>query len=65
VRVGGYQMEDLGYCIVVKEYEAGWSFSLQGDDANQFRDEWDAYQLGVGNNFRHFLSTHDYDTLFQ
>ena len=58
-------MEDLGYCIVVKEYEAGWSFSLQGDDANLFRDEWDAYQLGVGNNFRHFLSTHDYDTLFQ
>lgn len=65
MRIGGYQMEDLGYCIVVKEYEAGWSFSLQGDDANQFRDEWDAYQLGVGNNFRHFLSTHDYDTLFQ
>ena len=65
MRIGGYQMEDLGYGVEVREYEAGWSFFIQGDDAQQFRDEWDAYQLGVSNNFRHFLSTHEYDTLFK
>jgi hypothetical protein len=47
---------DSGFGLSVTEYEAGWSFWLQGDDAQQFRDEWE---------FRHFLSTHDYDTLFQ
>jgi len=56
---------DSGFGLSVTEYEAGWSFWLQGDDAQQFRNEWEAYQLGVGNNFRHFLSTHDYDSLFQ
>ena len=63
--IGGYQMEDLGYGIVVKEYEAGWSFCLQGDDANLFRDEWDQWQEYRDNNFRQFLSEHNYDTLFQ
>ena len=63
--IGGYTLMDSGYGLSVTEYEAGWSFWLQGDDAQQFRDEWEAYQLGVGNDFRHFLSTHDYDTLFQ
>jgi hypothetical protein len=65
MNIGGYQMKDLGYGVEVREYEAGWSFFIQGDDAQQFRDEWDAYQLGVDNNFRHFLSTHEYDTLFK
>ena len=58
-------MKDLGYGVEVREYEAGWSFFIHGDDAQQFRDEWDAYQLDVDNNFRHFLSTHEYDTLFK
>jgi hypothetical protein len=61
--IGGFTLMDSGFGISVTEYEAGWSFWLQGDDAQQFRDEWEAYQLGVGNNFRHFLSTHDYDTV--
>ena len=64
MRIGGYQMEDLGYCIVVKEYEAGWSFSLQGDDANQFRDDWEKAQ-DYDIPFRTFLNYYDYDTLFQ
>lgn len=57
-------MEDFGYCIVVKEYEAGWSFSLQGDDANQFRDDWEKAQ-DYDIPFRTFLSYYEYDTLFQ
>jgi len=62
--IGGYQMEDLGYGIVVKEYEAGWSFWLQGDDAQQFRDDWE-YAQEYDIPFRTFLSYYDYDTLFQ
>ena len=58
-------MEDLGYGIKVVEHEAGWSFWMQGDDAQQFRDEWEAYQERVDNDFRHFLSTHEYDGLFK
>ena len=65
MRIGGYQMEDLGYGIKVVEHEAGWSFWMQGDDAQQFRDEWEAYQERVDNDFRHFLSTHEYDGLFK
>ncbi len=65
MRIGGYQMEDLGYGIKVVEHEAGWSFWMQGDDAQQFRDEWEAYQERVDNDFRHFLSIYSYDGLFQ
>lgn len=65
MRIGGYQMEDLGYCVEVREYEAGWSFLLQGDDAQQFREEWEMWQEIVGNDFRDFLSSNEYDTLFQ
>ncbi len=65
MRVGGYQMEDLGYGIKVVEHEAGWSFWMQGDDAQQFRDEWEAYQERVDNDFRHFLSIYSYDGLFK
>ena len=63
--IGGYTMKDLGYGVEVTEVEAGWSFFVHGDDAQQFRDEWDEYQLCVDNNFRHFLSSHEYDTLFK
>jgi hypothetical protein len=65
MRIGGYQMEDLGYGIKVVEHEAGWSFWMQGDDAQQFRDEWEAYQERVDNDFRHFLSIYSYDGLFK
>ena len=58
-------MEDLGYGLKVVEHEGGWSFWAQGDDAQQFRDEWEAYQERVDNDFRHFLSTHEYDGLFK
>jgi len=58
-------MEDLGYGIKVVEHEAGWSFWMQGDDAQQFRDEWEAYQERVDNDFRHFLSIYSYDGLFK
>ena len=36
------------YCMTLSE--------LTQRVTKQFRDEWDAYQLGVDNNFRHFLS---------
>ena len=65
MRIGGYQMEDLGYGVEVREYEAGWSFFLQGDDAQRFREEWEMWQEIVGNDFRDFLSSNEYDTLFQ
>ena len=65
MRIGGYQMEDLGYGIKVVEHEAGWSFWMQGDDAQQFKDEWEAYQERVDNDFRHFLSIYSYDGLFK
>ena len=65
MRIGGYQMEDLGYGLKVVEHEGGWSFWLQGDDAHQFRDEWKAYQKRADNDFRHFLSIYSYDGLFK
>lgn len=65
--VGGYQMETHhnGLGVTVSQYEAGWSFYLQGEDAAQFLEEWDAWQEDHGNNFRDFLSAFEYDTLFQ
>jgi len=36
---------------------------LQGDDAQQFREDWAAAE-DVGVAFRYFLSYYDYDTLF-
>ena len=42
MRIGGYQMEDLGYGLKVVEHEGGWSFWLQGAAAHQLRDEWEA-----------------------
>ncbi len=62
--IGGYTMKDLGFAIEVNEYEAGWSFFLQGDDAQQFRDEWELaqeYEIPFGT----FLRDHEYNTLFQ
>jgi hypothetical protein len=41
MRIGGYTLDDKGYGLEVKEYESGWSFWLQGDDADQFRTEWE------------------------
>ena len=38
--IGGYKMIDRGFAIEVEEYEAGWSFLLQGDDADNFRSAW-------------------------
>ena len=62
--IGGYTMKDRGVAIEVHEYEAGWSFLLQGDDAQQFRDEWELaqeYDIPFGT----FLRDHEYNTLFQ
>lgn len=56
-------MKDDGYGITVSEYEAGWSFFLQGDDAAQFRNEWEAADL-AGINFKSFLYNHEYTQLF-
>jgi hypothetical protein len=62
--IGGYKLEDEGYAIIVKEYEAGWSFCLQGDDAQQFRDEWEqAQEYDIP--FGQFLWDHEYTQLFQ
>lgn len=63
--IGGYTMKDEGYGLSVTEYEAGWSFWLQGDDADRFREVWEDWQESRDNNFRQFLSEYDYDTLFQ
>ncbi len=57
-------MNDSGFSIEVKQYEAGWSFLLQGDDANQFRSEWETAQK-YGLSFGTFLNDHEYNTLFQ
>ena len=62
--IGGYTMKDRGFAIEVYEYEAGCSFLLQGDDAQQFRDEWELaqeYDIPFGT----FLRDHEYNTLFQ
>ena len=62
--IAGYRMKDDGYGITVSEYEANWSFFLQGDDATQFRTEWEAADL-AGINFKSFLYNHEYTQLFQ
>ena len=62
--IGGYTLEDLGYGITVKQYESGWSFFLQGDDAIQFLDEWNlAQEYNI--SFGTFLNDHEYNTLFE
>ena len=63
--IGGYTLMDSGYGLSVTEYEAGWSFWLQGDDAQQFRIEWEAWQEVRDNDFRQFLLHFEYNTLFQ
>ena len=63
--IGGYTMKDLGYGVQVTEVEAGWSFFLQGEDADQFREQWEEYQEYRDNNFRRFLSDYEYNALFQ
>ena len=61
--IAGFRMKDDGYGITVSEHEAGWSFFLQGDDADQFRNEWEAADL-AGINFKSFLYNHEYTQLF-
>lgn len=63
--IGGYTLMDSGYGLSVSEYEAGWSFFLQGEDADRFREVWEDWQELRGNNFKQFLSEYEYDTLFQ
>lgn len=64
MNIGGYTLNDIGYGIEVNQYESGWSFYLQGDDAQQFRDEWlTAQEYSI--NFRDFLNNHGYNSLFQ
>ena len=42
--IGGYSMDDDGvHGITVKQHESGWSFFMQGDDAEIFRCEWKVY----------------------
>ena len=61
--IGGYTINDLDYGIEVKQYESGWSFFLQGDDVNQFRNEWELAQEN-NINFRDFLNDSEYSSLF-
>ena len=43
--IGGYRMKDDGvHGITVTEIEAGWSFYMQGDDADNFRSAWESAQ---------------------
>ena len=63
--IGGYTLKDDGvHGITVSEYEAGWSFFLQGDDAEVFRCEWKVWQLWCSGSFQEFLYAHDYNLLF-
>ena len=64
MRIGGYTMNDRGFAIEVNQYESGWSFLVQGDDADQFRSEWETAQE-YGSSFGTFLNDHEYNTLFQ
>jgi|TARA_B110000285_G_scaffold51789_1_gene58912 hypothetical protein len=65
MRIGGYTLDDKGYGVQVTEVEAGWSFFLQGEDAEQFHEQWEGYQEQRDNNFRRFLSDYEYNGLFQ
>jgi hypothetical protein len=63
--IGGYRIQDNGvHGITVTETEAGWSFYMQGDDADNFRSEWELAQ-GYGSSFGEFLYDHEYNTLFE
>ncbi len=62
--IGGYKMIDRGFAIEVEEYEAGWSFLLQGDDADHCRSAWELAKE-YGSSFGEFLKDHEYTTLFQ
>lgn len=63
--IGGYSMDDDGvHGITVKQHESGWSFFLDGDDAEIFRCEWKLWELRTGESFEDFLYAHDYNTLF-
>ena len=62
--IGGYSMDDDGvHGITVKQYESGWSFFLQGDDAEIFRCEWKVWQLRTGESFEDFLPDRDWETV--
>jgi len=64
--IGGFTLNDEGYGLAVKEYEAGWSFWLQGDDAQQFRDDWAAWQeYRPGDPFKRFLQEYEYYSLMK
>ena len=64
--IGGFQIKDLGFALTVSEYEANWSFCLQGDDADQFREEWAAWQNErPGDSFKTFLQEYEYYSLMQ
>ena len=64
--VGGYSMQDDGvYGITVKQYESGWSFFLDGDDAEIFRHQWELWKLKISDSFEEFLYDHEYNTLLQ
>jgi hypothetical protein len=68
-----YTIKDAGYCITVKRkgnltsfnnnYTNDCEFFLQGDDANQFRNEWDQAQEN-NIDFDKFLFDYSYDILF-
>ena len=64
MKIGGYTIKDHGWALEVHEYEAGWSFALQGDDAQQFRDEWE-YAQEHDISFGSFLRGYEYHSLFQ
>tara|TARA_R100000655_G_scaffold85653_1_gene125569 strand:- start:1 stop:210 length:210 start_codon:yes stop_codon:yes gene_type:complete len=38
--IGGYAMKDNGDCITISNHEEGWTFSLQDEHAQKFREDW-------------------------
>ena len=68
--IGGYSMQDEQFngerCVTVKQHEAGRSFFLQGEAAQDFLSEWEIWKRRTRDaNFEDFLYAHDYNLLFQ
>lgn len=60
-----YTLKDEGYGLSVAENETNLSFWLQGEEAQQFRDELNDWQQAGDDDLSSFLSIFGYDVLFQ
>ena len=58
-------LKDEVFGLSVTDQDTNLSFWLQGDDANQFRNEWNEWQQAGDDDLSSFLSIFGYDVLFQ